>query len=847
MKNLLFLLLGAFLCTSVLASELWSDAVAFDGSDTSSTITLLTTDQIFYSSALANGEPRSLTLTATDTVDSTKVASLFSDDSKTAVEGTASWNYEDSEYDDFSKSDIYQLKETIVTSEGTLNLTRNVRILPEPACFVLFAILGGLLLARRKSALMLLFITVASIGVFADVTVASVSAQQAWPFKRSVVINYTLTSDNQSAMPVFAVDFYGTFDDGATIFKLNERGTLEKDGANGVLFEAGTHKVIWNPASDLTLKSSNLKIKVSATDVTSTATYLVFDLTTSSVRASSTGPDLDSDDCRKTELWMRRIEPGTFTMGSPSGELGRDTDETQHSVTITEPYYIGVFETTQKQFEYVTGRKNLPVVHSGDTLPAEYLCYNDLRGDTKGAQWPKNHEVDVTYLTKTNFFFAIRNKFSNNFLFDLPTEAQWEFACRAETTTAWNNGTDITNVEEDQELSKLAWYFYTDGNLTHKGGTKTGNAWGLYDMHGNVWEWCLDWHASFDSTSVTDPKGAATGTTRVLKSGSYHKFAQYCRSAERDGEHAPTYAGDDNFGFRVTIHPPAKTYMVVDLSGGTGASSYPVSYLSSVPEGGWGNEYKTTKLVLRLVQPGTFTMGSPSTETGRDTSANGELQHDVTLTKPYYVGIFETTQRQYELIKGTNPADLNIGPKYPVEQVTYDMIRGNDQGANWPANNNVDSTSFMGVLRAKTGLTFDLPTEAQWEYACRATTTTALNSGKNLTDAIVCDEMKEVGRYTHNTNDGKGNNFVEPGQYLVNNWGIFDMHGNLAELCLDYYADYSSSAAVTDPKGPSTGTLRVKRGGSWQDIASECRSARRVGVDSNFHNQGIGFRVVVEQ
>ena len=560
MKKLFLLLFSAFLCTTVLASELWSGAVSFDGSDTSSTITLLTTDQIFYSSALADGEPVSLELTATDTSDSTKLAELFYDDSRTAVEGTASWNYKDSEYADFPSSDVYQLKETIVTSEGTQNLTRNVRILPEPVCFVLFAILGGFLIARRKSALMLVVLAVASASVFADVTVTSVTAQQAWPFKRSVVINYTLTSDTQSALPVFAVDFYGTFDDGETTFKLNEHGTLEKDGASGVLFSAGTHKVIWNPASDLNIKSSNLKIKVEAEEVTSESTYLV-----------------------------------------------------------------------------------------------------------------------------------------------------------------------------------------------------------------------------------------------------------------------------------------------VDLSGGTSASSFPVSYLYSVPEGGWSDEYKTTKLVLRLVQPGTFTMGSPSTETGRDTSANGEIQHDVTLTKPYYVGIFETTQRQYELIKGTNPADLNIGPKYPVEQVSYDMIRGNDQGANWPANNNVDSTSFMGVLRAKTGLPFDLPTEAPWEYACRATTTPALNSGKDLTNASVCPNMAEVGRYTHNTNDGKGNNFVEPGQYLVNNWGIFDMHGNLAELCLDYYADYSGSAAVTDPKGPSTGTLRVKRGGSWQDIASECRSARRVGVDSNFHNQGTGFRVVVEQ
>ena len=843
MKNLLFLLC-ALLCASVLGNELWSDAVAFDGSDTSSTITLLPADKIFYSSALADGDPRSLELTATDTVDSAKVAELFSDDSKTAVEGTVLWNYEDPKYDDFSKSDIYELKETITTSEETVVLTRSVKILPEPACLALFAILGGLLIARKKGAFVLLVFTVASLGAFADVTVTSVNAQQAWPFKRSVVINYTLASDTQSVMPVFTVDFYGTFDDGSTTFKLNERGTLEKDGANGVLFEAGAHKVIWNPSSDLTLKSNNLKIKVSATDVTSTADYLVFDLTTSSVRASSVGPNLSSDDCRTKELWMRRIEPGTFNMGSPSGELGRESDETQHSVAITEPYYIAVFETTQKQYKDITGADHNRV-HVGDTLPDEYICYRELRGDQLGAQWPSGSDVDATYQGKPTFFYALREKFNNNFLFDLPTEAMWEYACRAGSTTALNNNTDLSSAAEDPNMNAVGWYLYNAANQTYAPGQKVPNAWGLYDMHGNVWEWCLDWYAGFDGADEADPKGPLSGDTRVIKSGSWYQYAQSCRSAERRGN-PDWHPGDDYIGFRIALLPPVKKYMVVDLSGGTGASSYPVSYLSSVPEGGWGDEYKTTKLVLRLVQPGTFTMGSPSGEIGRDTSATGELQHQVTLTKPYYIGIFEMTQGQYKCITGNNPADRVIALDHPVNEVSYDMIRGTNQGQNWPADNNVDSDSFMGVMRAKTGLTFDLPTEAQWEYACRAETTTALNSGKDLTNATVCPNMAEVGRYTHNTTDGKGNYFVAPGQYLVNNWGIYDMHGNLAELCLDYYAGYSADSQ-TDPKGPSTGTLRVQRGGDWEDIASECRSARRVGIDSNYHHQTFGFRVVVEQ
>ncbi|MBO7542704.1 SUMF1/EgtB/PvdO family nonheme iron enzyme [bacterium] len=828
-----------------MGNELWSNAVAFDGSDTSSTITLLPADKIFYSSALADGDPRSLELTATDTVDSAKVAELFFDDSKTAVEGTVLWNYEDPKYDDFSKSDIYELKETITTSEETVVLTRSVKILPEPACLALFAILGGLLIARKKGAFVLLVFTVASLGAFADVTVTSVNAQQAWPFKRSVVINYTLASDTQSVMPVFTVDFYGTFDNGETVFKLSDRGTLEKDGANGVLFEAGTHKVIWNPAANLTLKSNNLKIKVSTTDVTSTADYLVFDLTTSSVRASSVGPNLSSDDCRTKELWMRRIEPGTFNMGSPSGELGRESDETQHSVAITEPYYIAVFETTQKQYKDITGADHNRF-HVGDTLPDEYICYRELRGDQLGAQWPSGSDVDATYQGKPTFFYALREKFNNNFLFDLPTEAMWEYACRAGSTTALNNNTDLSSAAEDPNMNAVGWYLYNAANQTYAPGQKVPNAWGLYDMHGNVWEWCLDWYAGFDGADEADPKGPLSGDTRVIKSGSWYQYAQSCRSAERRGN-LDWHAGDDYIGFRVALHPSPKKYMVVDLSGGTSASSYPVSYLTSVPEGGWGAEYKTTKLVLRLVEPGTFTMGSPVGETGRDHNhPDRETQHTVTLTKPYYIGVFETTQKQYELIKGTNPADLNIGSEYPVEQVSYDMIRGNDQGKNWPADNNVDSDSFMGVLRAKTGLTFDLPTEAQWEYACRAETGTALNSGKDLTSRTVCPNMAEVGRYTHNTNDGKGNNYTKPGLYMANNWGIFDTHGNLYELCLDWVADFSSDAQV-DPKGPSSGSGRAIRGGGWKCQAEECRAASRVPVDGSTHAQDIGFRVVVEQ
>ena len=175
-------------------------------------------------------------------------------------------------------------------------------------------------------------------------------------------------------------------------------------------------------------------------------------------------------------------------------------------------------------------------------------------------------------------------------------------------------------------------------------------------------------------------------------------------------------------------------YLVIDLSGGSTASNYPVSNLSAVPANGWTDEYKTTKLVLRRIPAGTFTMGSPTNELGR---GGDETQHQVTLSQGFCIGVFEVTQKQWERVMGNWPSwytNASYRDSRPVEQTSYNDIRGSSAGAGWPSNNNVNATSFMGNLRAKTGLGFDLPTESQWEYAGRAGTITALNSGYNLTN-----------------------------------------------------------------------------------------------------------------
>ena len=179
-------------------------------------------------------------------------------------------------------------------------------------------------------------------------------------------------------------------------------------------------------------------------------------------------------------------------------------------------------------------------------------------------------------------------------------------------------------------------------------------------------------------------------------------------------------------------------------------------------------------------------------------------QRKVTLTKPFYIGIFEVTQKQYKNVMGSANGFWNMtGDAYPTS-ARYASVRGN---MNYPSSTGTTSDSFVGKLKSKTGLAnVDLPTEAQWEYACRAGTITELSSGKGLTP----NNVMEVA--------GVMNGHIKTdvvGSHRVNPWGLYDMHGNAPEMCLDYYQDDVGTAAATDPKGPTSGDRRVTRGMGW--------------------------------
>lgn len=264
-------------------------------------------------------------------------------------------------------------------------------------------------------------------------------------------------------------------------------------------------------------------------------------------------------------------------------------------------------------------------------------------------------------------------------------------------------------------------------------------------------------------------------------------------------------------------------YCVIDLSCGPSAGSYPVTYLNAEPKGGFNtDEYKTRKLVLKRVPAGSFT-----------TSGGGKI----TLSKGFYAGIFTVTQKQWELVTGSNPCSSSAygkGSSLPVHYVSFNDIRGGKSGSKWPASASVDSNSFLGVLRARSGLEVDLPTEAQWEYVCRAGTDTTYNYGDDVNDQCMW--------YAANSN--KKHHPV--GEKTANPWGFYDMHGGVWEWCLDWYNGTPSSGV--DPKGFAAGSERVKRGGSFLARAESCASSfRRHDPPSGDGYFGSGFRVFLNQ
>lgn len=323
-------------------------------------------------------------------------------------------------------------------------------------------------------------------------------------------------------------------------------------------------------------------------------------------------------------------------------------------------------------------------------------------------------------------------------------------------------------------------------------------------------------------------------------------------------------------------------YMAVDISAGAQPSTqtyYPAA--DFVPGGVTNGLYKTTKLLMRkiMAKDVEWTMGSTTLET-QNRQAARESTHQVTLTNNYYIGVYEVTQSQWSQVATNSTISANFTTERfmrPMEKVCYNEIRLKydsnaaataDEIANcsWPKKPN--PSSFLGLLRSKTGLDFDLPSEAQWEFAARAGNGVGYwNDGSAILNTNPDDNLKLLGRYERN--GGKvlsGTSYGDPaascgvtngtaivGSYAPNAWGLYDMHGNVWEWCLDWYADDITAhggKVNIDPATPAntlsdaSGANRVLRGGGWYNAAGNCRPAYRNYNTPTSRNGNNGFRVL---
>jgi len=229
----------------------------------------------------------------------------------------------------------------------------------------------------------------------------------------------------------------------------------------------------------------------------------------------------------KLELVL--IPAGEFMMGSPAAEKGAAADEKpQHRVRITKAFYLGRYPVTQEQWTAVMG------------------------GNPSYFKGPKNPVEEVSWDDGLLFFMRLNEKVGGG-KFQFPTEAQWEYACRAGSTTRYCFGDD------EAGLAEYGWYDKIAGGTTHPVGGKKPNAWGLYDMHGNVWQWCADWNDStyYAHSPIDDPTGPASGTLRISHGGCWFSGAGAARSANH-GRIEPEHRGS-HIGFRAAFVPWDKT------------------------------------------------------------------------------------------------------------------------------------------------------------------------------------------------------------------------------------------------------------------------------------------------
>ena len=537
------------------------------------------------------------------------------------------------------------------------------------------------------------------------------------------------------------------------------------------------------------------------------------------------------------------VERGTFLMGaqyksdtSANYNLNAESGESPvHQVKLNS-YYIGKYEVTQQLWEYVMKYNGSCADGSAISAYAGDMWFglDSLSlGNGKGNYYPA---YNVSWEDVVHVFIPRLNKITGK-TFRLPTEAEWEFAARGGNKSQgyqYSGGDDCDSIAWSRDNAYEVGEQSADYG-SHEVGTKMPNELGIYDMSGNVEEWCNDWYGEYESFAQINPTGPIYGTFYVSKGGDWSDVTWNIRVAKRNS-YLP-FIRRIGLGFRLACSVPGAVEESLE-SDTEITNGKDVDLLADLE-----------KDAMVFVAGGTFSMGAQSMDNSLvnydDHAFRDEAPvHQVTLDS-YYIGKYEVTQQLWEYVLKyngicadgtimnamwfeTHMSGDGIGYYFPIYNISYDNI----------------VNVFIPRLNKITGKTFRLPTEAEWEYAARGGNKSQgyKYSGGNI--------LGDVAWYKENAYDiwelDSNNRGTSPvGTKAPNELGIYDMSGNVEEWCSDNYADYSSEAQ-TNPTGAECGLSGVViRGGSWKGNDENCRVSRRNFSHSVLFEKGdTGFRLV---
>jgi formylglycine-generating enzyme required for sulfatase activity/serine/threonine protein kinase/FKBP-type peptidyl-prolyl cis-trans isomerase len=568
------------------------------------------------------------------------------------------------------------------------------------------------------------------------------------------------------------------------------------------------------------------------------------------------------------------VPKGKSWLGGGGGKPG------DREVVIAHDFYLGKYEVTQEEWWKANGTTPSYFSRTGDG--------KDVVKDIADAELERFPVEQVSW-DDAQVFLERLNKQEQDagWVYRLPKEAEWEYACRGgPPSDKLESAYDYYFEKPTNQLLPEQANFDKRLKRTGNVGSYQPNRLGLYDMHGNVWEWCDDAKKSVDGVS-----------RRVAHGGGWQSTAATCRAARRDVD--PPSRRDNNLGLRVARVPVgergashfADAAKQADTT--TAKSNAPQLLVAPFDEAAakkgqetWAAHLHspveiTNKIEMKmtLIPAGRFAMGSAETAEqlmkvfpyAKKEWLTGERPvHRVTISQPFYLGNYEVTKGQFRKFMedtgyktdaekdGKGDWGYTGDKDKPFEQRPSFTWRdwGVDQGDDNAPVVNVsynDAVAFCKWLSTKEGKRYRLPTEAEWEYACRAGTTGRYYNGEdpesltkiaNVWDAAAKEKLPQFDHYL-SSSDGWA--FTSPvGQFAANDFGLYDMLGNAREWCSDWYdEDYYTKSPEKDPQGPSVGSFRVARGGGWVNYAVYCRCASRLTAEPANRIYAFGFRVAL--